>query len=743
MKRFLSFLVSLAMLLALAAPALAAETPPEPAIEDPAFVLDGAAPAEGPASGEAAGLDQALTDVTLKVKEALAVDDGYTEFYGDLRDGVSPRWSLNWSDDVRSLSVEADESGKVMTVYRWHSDDSSDQFYGFDPAFPALERDEAAAQAEDWLTRLMGEGETARIESTRAYLGRNGYYRFSGTVDMNGLPSPVTFNLEVDGNGIYTFDRSDAYSAYVGEMPSEKPEADAQVGADGLSGAISLELYYVSDGEGNARLRYVPVGPYTVVDAITGEAVDMDALYDALSGGSNGYGPMPMAEASAAMDTMGADKSVSLTETELASIENYAGAMGQDELDGALRAIAALGLDGFALQRCSYSVDSETGDITAALRYTKEMTGDQLYGYTADEFAQAQQWGESLTITKYISADAKTGTLESVSTSYPLWQKDETIVPDEADTRDAAEAFLAQAAPDLFPETEPNSLTQWSDDEGFLYVRVHDGYPFPENYLRAELNPATGTVDSYGYEWDEDMTFAPSEGIIGADEAKAAYAGALDAALGYVAWPVDVAALDGELYALYQQWGYTYVEELRLAYFYDGLDEVSGVDALTGEPVSDAANTADSYEYSDLEGVEEKDMIEALGVAGVGFEGGEFKPGETLIQRDAVTLLLRAGGNYSGVERDDGWLGERAVWNGFVAKGEWEPDAPVTEMGFVKMIVGASRYGDAAKLLSGEDTDDGYTAIAQALGLIGDEAPEDGPITRAAAARILYTFMDR
>ena len=66
----------------------------------------------------------------------------------------------------------------------------------------------------------------------------------------------------------------------------------------------------------------------------------------------------------------------------------------------------------------------------------------------------------------------------------------------------------------------------------------------------------------------------------------------------------------------------------------------------------------------------------------------------------------------------------------------WEPEEELTGDGFLRMMLGASRYGDAAELL-----EDGYDQIAQALGL----APADGaaPITRAEAAELLYTFMER
>ncbi len=712
MKRFLSFLLSVMMLLGLAVPALAAV----------------------PADDQAA-LDQALSDITLQVKKTLDVDDGYTDFYGDYNDGLRPSWRLNWSDDARSLSVEVSPDGTVLDVYRRIDGDSADRFYGFDPAFPPLTLAEAEEQAADWLTRLMGPGETGRIDDVRTYLGANGYYRFSGTVELNGLPSPISFSMEIDGNGLSSYYRSDNYNGYVGDIPSNTPVISMEVGEKSLFKTVSMEIYYISDREGNARLRYVPVGPYTVVDAATGEAVDMDALYASFGYGS-GQGTNYAVTMESAADAGGVDApAAALTEVELSSIASYAGVLDQTAIDAALRAMDALGLDDFTVQRCSYAMDEQTGDVTASLRYTAEMKSDELYGYSREEFDQYQTWGDSLTIYKYITIDAKTGEIMDVSTSYPLWERDEAGDLSDGALQRAAEDFLVQAAPDIFAETAKCTLTGYDEDGGLTYARTHDGYFFPENYLYVEINPAAGTVDSFHCVWDEDVTFAPSAGIVDKDAAWAAYAGALEVELGYVAWPVDIEE-DPDLYARYLEWGYTFVETLRLGYYYGGTEEVEGVDALTGEAVMEADGNG-TYVYTDLAGVAEGEMIETLGLAGIGFDGGLFRPRETLTQRDALTLLVQAAGRRTG-DWDDETLQSEAVSQGFIRTEDWSPEAVVTRMEMARMLIGASRYGDAAALLG---DDGGYGAIARALGL--DVTAPDTPLTRAEGAEMLYIFMSR
>ena len=714
MKRFLSVLLAVCLALALSAPALAS-------------------------AEETDDMEKKLQDITIRVKNVLEIDEEYAEFSGSFDDGLRPGWNLTWSDEGRDLSVRCDEGGTITDVSRWEDGGGRTPFYGFDAAFPALAEGEARSQAEYWLGRLTGEGETARIDRTDVSLKTNGDYRFFGTILLNELDSPVTFRLTISGAGLMGYSRSDGYSGYVGDVPSPAPAVKQADAAKALAEAVVLDLYYVTDDTGEARLRYVPVGPRTVVDAQSGETVDMDALYASFGSAYNGK-EMPMeAEAAMAMDS---NAGRGLTEVELSSIANYADALPQERLDSRMRGLGDLGLADFELTRCSYRMDDE-GNITASLRYTSEMTADNLYGYSLTAFWEMQDWGGTPTVTKSITADAKTGQLLSVSTDYPVWERDGTAYA----PADGA-GFLRAAAPEMFAQT---ALREGSDAGGQneqTYARMHDGYFFPENYLFVSMNDATGTVDEYSFVWDDEVTFAPSEGIVGRDAALDAYIGALPLTLGYTAWPEGIDYDDPILYR-YIDWGCTYIESLRLAYYYSGTDAVDGVDALTGEAVTRSVNGA--WEYDDLAGVPEKAAIEALGAAGIGFDGGSFRPAEALTMADAAALLLQANGcDVRGW--DEKTLRNEAVWLGLVSAAGWQPERELTRMEYLRMIVGASAYGPSAALEGIWDSgfkdvdaaDEGTAAIARALGMVsGKKLAPDALCTRADGAQLLYGFMNR
>ena len=708
-----------------------------------------AAPAGAMSPPAEESMDTALADITLLVKNTLDISDDYTEFSGDYDDYLAGQWYLRWSKEERELSVTANAQGKVMELYTHTYTDSADNFYGFDPAFPALSAGEAEAAAMEWLERLLGEGESARVDSYRVSLSGEDVYRFSGTVCLNGRPSPISFSLRLDGDKqITSFSRSDSYGGYVGEIPGADAAVSQETAAESLAAAAAMELYWVAE-EGAASLRYVPEWPRTVVTADSGEPVDMEALYASFYGMAGGAVTMEAEAAEAPAAAM--DNGRGLTEVELASIENYAGAMTGEELEALLRGMEALGLDeGFGLKKSDYSMDPETGDITASLRFTKTMTEQELYGYSAEQFREFQEWGDTLTINKYISLNAKTGELISVRTNYPLWELDESQSLGEETLDAQAEDFLAAAAPERFARTERCTLSAYAD--GRTWAQVEQGYFFPENRLTVSLNAATGCVDSYYCYWEDDVSFGSTD-ILSEQEAVDLYTEGMKLVLGYTAWPEELDESD-PLLKSYIDWGYTWVESLCLAWYYEDRDEVQGLDAVSGELLRSVSGTRD-YVYSDLAGCAQEEDILALASAGIGLSGGEFQPEAALDMRTAAILLHQAGGSLYAGDWNDETLGENAAYEGFFAREDWQPDGEMSRMDFIKAILNASRYAAAAELegiwaagfKDGKeiaDEDLAYAALAQALGMTAEQElrPYD-TCTRAEAAALLAGFMKR
>ena len=341
MKRLLSLTLAAALLAALTLPAAAAEE----------------------------AQDARLARVTSLVKEALALDtDSYETFRGDLSEALVPVWDLSWEGERRSLSVQALEDGTVASLYRWESSPSAACSGDGFPSFPETGGTEDRAAAEAFLARVLRRGEAVELEDAEgaAFLGGSDS-AWSGTIVLNGLPSPLHYSIRAEDGLVKHFSRDVPETSSVGGVPSPEPSAGAAKAREDLAGTLKLRLEYVLETAGGARavLRYVPeAGAHEfLADGKTGELIDLTELEARMrqgyraAGGDNGA-PAPTAKAELAADEAG------LTRVELEGVQQLEGVLSKEELDKALRAESAYGLRGYALTGTSYESEAGT-DVRA------------------------------------------------------------------------------------------------------------------------------------------------------------------------------------------------------------------------------------------------------------------------------------------------------------------------------------------------------------------------------------------
>ena len=257
-RRFLSLALSLALACSLSLPAAAAE--------------------------ETA--DQALSRVTAQVKQTLSIGGAYDEFYGSsYQNALSTVWSLNWSaKDSSSLYVEAEDDGTVISCYRSDPDYAGG---GYDPAFPSLDRAQAQALVQSFLDKVLRAGlESARFDEGGSFNSQRSFYRFTGTILLNGIPSPLRFSASVrasDG-AVTDFSRDSTGQTYLGGVPAAGAAVSRDEALSLLKSTLSLRLEYVRpEGEDTAVLRYLPeAGDSYYVDGGSGELVNLSELYRAL-----------------------------------------------------------------------------------------------------------------------------------------------------------------------------------------------------------------------------------------------------------------------------------------------------------------------------------------------------------------------------------------------------------------------------------------------------------------------------
>jgi hypothetical protein len=718
-----------------------------------------------PAAAAAEPADEQMKAVILQVKKTLGISDDYTEFNGDSYVwGEQTWWQLSWWKEDESLSVTCDDQGKVFSYERWFHNEEyrySDKLH-----FPDYTWDDAAKAAGSFLSKVLDKNEGVELTERQDSLRPSSRYSINGILTLNGVDTEVSVSLAFrTADGILlSFRRSDAETFIVGGVPSAVPAVSAAEALPKFRDALTTELNWVyTDYEKHeARLMYeISLGWGAYVDAQTGELLYRQEGFRGYDGGKNAAAAEPEA-----MD----EEDMSLTPQELAGAEKFKNVLDGEALKAAVMKEAAFGItEDFALSTVTYtaaqpSVDpaslgeGETPDdtVTAFFRLSKVLEGPE-FGLTQERYDELLEEGYIPTVWKYVTADARTGEVQSLYTGYNGfgWKEEQDTTP--ADLPAAARDFLERKYPDWLSlcELKDSSRSDWSVPvDSYYYIRMEAGYPCPMNSISLSVNAAAGCVDSFSAEWDEELTFGPSGPVVGETAAQDAFLGCYNAHLTYVLLREDPEDWQSACRRV-------------LVYLPDSGDNwVSRVDAITGEPDRQIRSEELTVSYEDLAGSYARKEIEKLAAYGVGFAGvTEFRPKAAVTELDMILFMLSAAGgqlNYPDYENADEEtlkpIYREAMARGFISSTEQHPGRTVTRSELCRCFVGLSGLTEAAEMrgifLCGFTDDEaipaadvGYVAIAKGLGVVqGDSAgafrPTDGA-TRQELALMLYRYLSR
>lgn len=751
MKRWISLLLGLTMAASLALPAFAEPEKEEDAVTEPLLI------SPAPDIGADASADARLKNVTELVKGALDLDtDAYTEFNGNLsEEELGVAWSLNWTRDDASLNVEALDDGTIISY--WYNDNKETYRYNpYLPTFPKLDNDAAKAAARAFLDRVLNASmETVELEDPRTagQLNSTSAY-FYGNIKLNGLPSPLSYNITVRGsdNLVTNFRRDAPAQRYLGGVPSATPSVKEADAAAKLKDTLELELIYVTENANRPKetkravLRYVVPSDHETryVDAQTGELIGADDMIYYASNADMGAAEMAMAEDNAS----GAARK-SLSATELAGVEKLKDALSTDELDARIRAESAYMLDGYKISTSNYRLvkeDDKTENIYCTIRYT---TGESAADAKADFRADR---------TFYV--DARTGEVKSLN-SYGRWDEDRTPKIRLSKAQDIAEAFLSRytAHADAMPLYDISDETdKGAPSYSFTFTRKENGYFFPENNCVVSVDCDTGAVCGLSFTWDEAAEFASADGLVSMQTALDAWMDTYKVTLAYRSKSRKLDPLSGsDVEAKLISIGYERFQVLFLSYGLEREENCPGIDAKTGKPVQPEA-VNDEILYSDIDGVQAAADIRKLADYGVGFAGGEYRPNISLTQWDAVCLIASARGWR--LNPDDVTDEERnSVYSLIYGMGGLTPeerreDTVMTRGELVKLLLDCGGYRAVANLngiFTVDYTDKadipaadiGYAALAQGLGVVEGTYNAKETVRREAAAVLLCRMMER
>ncbi len=699
-------------------------------------------PAMAAAAPETA--DERLSRVTQTVKDTLDLDtEAFTDFRGNVYEQeLGTVWSLNWSGGGSSMSVEALEDGTVVSY--WRSDNDAASLYRGSglPVLPKLDAAAAKRAAEAFLARVL-DPETESVvldEPASAERLNSTACHFSGTILLNGLPSPLSYSISVRGSDdtVTSFRRDALANSFLGSVPSATPAVSQNDAALALKGTLKLELIYVTDEEDGTKavLRYVPrYGETLVVDAQTGKLVSPAGDMGMYARGGENDAETP----AAAPEEMKSG----LTEAELAGVEKLEGVLDSAALDRAVRKEAAYKLDGYSLASANYRLvkENEKESVLCTIRYALPENEDGFVG------------------SRTFTVDARTGEVKSLY-SGALWNKDakSAVSADAAQT--AAESFLKRFSKhaDEFALYDTNDNTaDGAPFYGFTYARRVNGYFFPENTCTIQIDRMTGAVAGVSYTYGEEITFDGTEGIISDGAALDAWMTTYDVTLAYRSQPkkLDPAAADeARLIGM----GYTSFRTLLLSYGLEREAWLAGVDAKTGKPIETKRFDAE-IGYGDVAGTWAAQEIERLARCGVGYASEEFRPDKALTQWDLVALLASTQGmrlDPEKAEQDERDAAYECVYRmGALKREERGDDSALDRAALVRCLLDSAGYGPVARLdgifaCGFADRADipagqlGYAALAQGFGIVkNDRYDAAGGATRAVAAVMLCRLMER
>ncbi len=461
MKKFLSIIITAALLASISAPCALARGGEEQATAE---------------QTRRSGFEE-ITAVLESVKKRIDVPEEYTEFRSDnYTEYGNTVYSFNWNSEDYSghMSVQCASDGTVTNYFC-----SSETGKDYSPYISKTSADEAKSNAEEFLKKINPDFpyEIRVIDNGNATLYGAGY-SFNIETYVNGV-------LFRDGSGYISVNRNNGSvnNFSIGYAQTDFPDVDSAVTKEDAqkyyAEKLGLEMVYQSytDEDGNEIFYpvYLEKESDKYINALTGDVFEPDALSADFAGYS------AKAEASASSDrTVDAG---GLTEQEIAEIEKISGLVSKEDIEKQIKENKTLTLGS----------DAKTENIRLEKSYGKE------------------QYSYSLTMTDgeggiYVTADAKTGEILNFRRIKARDRSEEIVYKN-----DGALKALAGDKAEEYKFNEKNNN----------YERYVNGIKVADNYACVEY--IGSTLFSYYISYSDTEFPSISEAMNADDAAKAMF----------------------------------------------------------------------------------------------------------------------------------------------------------------------------------------------------------------------------
>lgn len=682
--------------------------------------------------------DKALEQAIRAVKAKIPVPEGLAEFnYNAISEEERTVWYLDWSSKDRlegSLSVRVDDKGTILSYnfYKPYDFDSSRKF-------PKISRHEAQSTAEAFIERMVP-GLLAGLELAEQgellQIGRIHSFSYLGL--ENGIPYHAnTVNVDVNSE---TGEVESYYYNWSEDVSFPEPEKiisleDAKKAYKEKLGLKLIYEYNYDGDESRVYAVYVPVyGSNYGVDALSGERIRINPY----------YGVYPLRGAQGAANEKSMADGVALTPEEQKAVDEVAGMVSRAKAESIARGIRELEIPrdykvtGAYLQKDWNVKDSYTWE----LNFQKEASGKD---------APSNIW---------VRLGAGSGDLKGYSRYIPTDGQREGKYTEEK-AKAEVEKFLKAVCGGKFKDMEfdvhyeghyyPLGRDKNPASFSFRYIRKVNGVQFPDNSMYVSFDGVNGKVTSFSMDWF-DLEFPSVETALKMDEVYEKMFDSIGLELVYSGIYNEGSV---EPNARRKQ------PEIKLIYNVKQ-DKPAIFDAFTGGILDYSGKPfveRKAVSYTDIDGHFAQNQIASLAEYGISLAGTQFRPDETISQKDFLKLLAKTAGYYGSFDDEKGLeeMYNRLIREKVVTREEKNPDSDVTREEAVKFIVRSLKFQDVADIkgifVTGfKDQGSispgliGYVAIAKGLGIVGGSGGYFNPknsVTRAETAVMLYNYLTR
>lgn len=612
-----------------------------------------------PAKSSTDPTDEALQSAILAAKDKITIPAQYSEFnynYYDTDAYHTPYWMLSWADPNKygSISVNIDVNGHISNYSNYNYNKTNG-------GVAKYLKSELKSAAEAFVAKIAPDttGHLKLVSSDYTNIF-GGDYVFTYERIENDIAFPdnsVTVNVNSITGEITNISITWLYGA---SIPAVKDIIDKNEATSKLRSNMKMKLIYRSNyiyrydimptsTETEAYLVYEPSENYISIDAKTGKVYTTKNQYI-----MNGEAEKSATGWSASNDQVKKDSgsSMSLTEDEIKKIEELKDLISRSKAINLITGNKSLYMDNNLTEKnANLSKIENNGKTTYVwnvnLSDPRKITPTDYYRGNA-----------------YATIDAQTGkilsyyaSLKNELDSSKQSGGSQKIKYNKKQSRIILEKFLKTQAGSRFTNSilvsENNDYVAYYQKEvpvyggySFVYNRTNNDIEYPDNALYGSVDGVTGKIYSYGFNWNENVKFQSSSGVISSDKAMD-YFVAND---GYgLKYEVNQTTKYNERTGLT-----SFKNEVRLVYRPDV--NPSYLSPFTGEQINydgTVYTKTSSFSYKDVPNTSLYRNVLLLADMNIGFAGDSFLQNQNVTVGELKSLLSSVGYSSNKIDMAD------------------------------------------------------------------------------------------